>query len=648
MGQMSAFILASSNASTPQVDLVITTLDTINNTIQISLSEIQDNLNDALHQLDNVDTGAFVRQIDDLTQGILNFDPNSTLSQFNSIYDSINDLDFSSAINQINSLNGSFDQVNANLDKVRQFRNSTIRVKTFLQETLPGYLDQLTVNALQTIRDNSGVSAMILHVTHILDDIIAFVNHTASPYVDFGYNLTDKVAGKTDILDDLTSDYPEQYGSIQFFIHMADRASSEFGFGSGFDQFVQPGDPREANGRALTDGNGNDYHDSSGNKQYCVTRNCLYNTADYYTKTKVSSSITFVKVPVDLTPEQIAGLPYLIPFFVCVFATLAVVLGLCVKGSAGTSWASCCSSVTACFIFCQMPGIFLFAGFFFVVPIVMGDFCFGIENVGAQLLHRAGDGVCPILGSMVGQTVVGNADLCSFNVSTSGVDVQFSVNVNDAYAALLGSCDSFPVDPLRSLWTSAAQQVRTLPYDQAGPYINGSSLSSQFQLKPAAQSVITSILNNMGLNAEAFVNDVSVSLGCNNLHGVYASVKSAFCCDTVGAIYWTVASWYLIGWSFLLCGCGASLLGRKRFGPILWGPEIEKHDVLARSQPKNEFEDNEPMAVDDHSAPPLEGQGKTIEPVALAPLDSSAAEGQFVPAAEGDNTTAPHDDTSRG
>jgi len=146
--------------------------------------------------------------------------------------------------------------------------------------------------------------------------------------------------------------------------------------------------------------------------------------------------------------------------------------------------------------------------------------------------------------------------------------------------------------------------------------------------------VLTNIANNAGANMVSFVYDVSNSIGCQNLNSAYSDIKNAMCCQTVGAVYWVIASWYLIAWAFLLCGCWAALFGRKRFGAVLWGPEIQKHDVLARSQPHAEFDDPEPMAVDDHG-PPLEGQTKSVEPVALAPLDSSATDGEFVIQKEG-------------
>jgi len=309
------------------------------------------------------------------------------------------------------------------------------------------------------------------------------------------------------------------------------------------------------------------------------------------------------------------------------------------KGSAGTTWGACCANITACMIFCQMPGIFLFAGVFFVLPLALGDFCFGIENVGGQLINRMGDNICVAAGNTFNVQMHGNAQACTFNVSTGGYDIPFSVSIPNAYKALFGACDAFPVDPLRSLYDSAAQRVRTIPYERLGDVVNGTNPS--FQIRSGAMNAITNIANNAGDNLVSLVYDVSQSVGCQNLNGVYTSVKNAMCCDTVGAVYWVIASWYLIGWAFILCGCWASLLGRKRFGDVLWGPEIQKHDVLARSQP--EFDDPEPMAVDDHAP---EGATKNVEPVALAPLDASATDGEFVlQQKEGHNTT---DDNSTG
>jgi len=209
----------------------------------------------------------------------------------------------------------------------------------------------------------------------------------------------------------------------------------------------------------------------------------------------------------------------------------------------------------------------------------------------------------------------------------------------------MGACDRFPVDPLRSIYVAAADRARSIPYERLGDVINGTD--RPFTIKPAAMSVITSIANHAGDNLHDLILDVSVSVGCENLNGVYSGFKNAFCCDTVGAIYWSIASWYLIGWSMLLCGCGASILGRKRFGDLLWGPESQKHDNMARNQPRPEFDDPEPLAVDDH-APPLEGQTKTVEPVALAPLDTHVSEGNFVAASAEGTTGEDPNTTSRG
>jgi len=90
-------------------------------------------------------------------------------------------------------------------------------------------------------------------------------------------------------------------------------------------------------------------------------------------------------------------------------------------------------------------------------------------------------------------------------------------------------------------------------------------------------------------------------VGCQTLHAVYNSGKSAFCCDVLSAIYWMVASWYLLGWSMLFCGCGAAILGRKRFPHHLWGNAFNS-DIRSLQDPdKPPEEDFEEWGADGHS-----------------------------------------------
>lgn len=96
---------------------------------------------------------------------------------------------------------------------------------------------------------------------------------------------------------------------------------------------------------------------------------------------------------------------------------------------------------------------------------------------------------------------------------------------------------------------------------------------------------------------DAFVKDMSKDVGCSQLNAAANAYKESFCCDVGGALYWWIASWYLLAFVICLCGWPASLLGYKRFVRELWGPQYRAHkqdadDGTAPSSPYSMSEDD--------------------------------------------------------
>lgn len=218
-----------------------------------------------------------------------------------------------------------------------------------------------------------------------------------------------------------------------------------------------------------------------------------------------------------------------------------------------------------------MPFIFLLAGAFFVLPIIGGDACLSVENVGYQVLNAQGDQFCT--DNIPDAT--GTLTNCLIQLNTSETDFNFTLNILGLYSGVLGGCGS--VDPFNSLYTNAIDLTHTyIPTkvdDEVKDFNNNAP--SGVVIKQPILDIFHTLGVGVGNSSALFVSDLQSQIGCNNLHTVYADAKNAFCCDVMTSIYWMISSWYLIGWTYLFCGCGAALLGRKRFPFELWGDAIQ-------------------------------------------------------------------------
>jgi len=119
-----------------------------------------------------------------------------------------------------------------------------------------------------------------------------------------------------------------------------------------------------------------------------------------------------------------------------------------------------------------------------------------------------------------------------------------------------------------------------LPVTTVNTFLNNMNNGS-LSMRPVLQNDFRDAAQSSSTYFTEFISQLSTTLNCQGLYGIYAPVRTSFCCDTTAAIYWIIGSWYMIGWSMLICGCGANILGRKRFAKELWGDEFLNRDLGA-------------------------------------------------------------------
>jgi len=129
----------------------------------------------------------------------------------------------------------------------------------------------------------------------------------------------------------------------------------------------------------------------------------------------------------------------------------------------------------------------------------------------------------------------------------------------------------------------------------------------------------------VGASTGGFITNLSQQIGCENIRDVYLAAKDSFCCDVMSSIYWMISSWYLIGWSMLICGCGASLLGRKRFPYELWGADIEED--RAKLEQENSQEADGMVDAKEAGDPSGGGDGDGDGHLGLPEMDHSRPSG---------------------
>jgi hypothetical protein len=534
-----------------------------------NLEDYQRDLDNAFDQANNVSTADVNASLADMRSGLDQLNTSEYGQQFRDQLDSITELTNATSLVEelLDNLNTSLSQVDAiqeQLNKTQVFTNMIHKM------FLPGkcddcpkidtWLEMISKEELVKLRDDIGIDAEVIRLGEVLDLIIEFVQSEQNLFPVEDFNFTGQMARPAQFLRVLSYDEYTKHGPYHFGANLALAIASDM---SDFKP-LPPDDPELF--RVGVGKDGEPYPDN----QTCLTLKCVDAEIDYYADESVDNLLAEASienptgVPLMMSPVSLVSSPFLLPGGIAMLGLIASLL-IC-KGSAQDYCASFLSSCSVCLMFCSAPIIFLLAGSFFMVPLFIGDTCLGAENVGYQVFQGQGDLFCQSLG---GNGTLSNCTLALLSASETTPELTFELDLLKTYTAILGGCRA-EEDPTLPIFESTSESMGTFI-----PAFLGEEVNKTESLRPPLRSVVTENAIGVVDSFQLFLADLPTVIGCGALHSVYQGVKGGFCCESLTAIYWMIASWYLIGWTFICCGCCAGLLGRKRFPDQLWGPHYE-------------------------------------------------------------------------
>ena len=295
----------------------------------------------------------------------------------------------------------------------------------------------------------------------------------------------------------------------------------------------------------------------------CFTDLCIDNTIDVY------NGQPFPGLP-GQPPEALIGfappvsreaamfLPFLAPFFVIVIGLLVVCFPKC----------GMCLSVCT---LCVMPFFFIFVGaLFFPLVIAVADVCAVTEIAGAQAVGNMEPMICALLPNA---TMTENeGGYCKVAVAFPPVlDWTVELDMNELMLSYLLNCeglsaantaDGVPVEPVAAVWGSLSDVAAEMVANQLSN-ING-SLPLPFTIRPAALDALLASEPDLTDDIQTLAAGLGRALGCGPVSQAYLGFKNALCCDMVSALYWWAASFYLMAFTMLCCGCPAGAIAHKR------------------------------------------------------------------------------------
>ena len=505
------------------------------------LSSINSSIAATVSGLQGVDLSTVNASLASVASSLTTFDVNGVLTQVSSIQSALGGVNLSPAQSAVSSLGSSLDQVDADVADIEQAQQLVVSLRNLLYYEMHVYLSEISPPNLLSAYSHGGLTAMANVLLSLVDNATLYLND--SQYIQ-PTNLTSLIT--SDIaryLDALSTSTYSSHGPLYFIGILALQSQT-----LDLTLFNQA-----ETARVDVDVNGMNYP----NNTYCLTTSCVDASVDYYTSSSLQT-VSSGSIPVSLSGLQALSIPLVIP---AVIAILCLVSMLCVKS---TPWASCCSSCSACLMFGVMPFIFVLIGMVWpIIVLGMADACNGGVSVGNQYVLQQSASLC---GTLSGNSTGTLCTITQYNVT-------FTFDIAEVYQAVLGDTCSASNDPLQSTWQQLAETVATYPQSKADDAVNNLNTgSSEIRIRPALLNLVYGAANSSGKYFETAVVEAGQLLGCVPLSAAFQDVKGSLCCDTATTLYWAIGAWYLLAFSMLLCGWGAAVMGRKRFGNQLWGP----------------------------------------------------------------------------
>jgi len=511
------------------------------------------------------------QELSNLTDSLNKINITDQRQKYTDLLNDVQNLNLSEVDQLLQDMNSTMNEIQQRQPEVERIQRVVNAFDDLLFEgRLDGYLDALSESTLQAIRNGpQGIVGEVDQFSTVANDLVNYINSSQDFFSLTCCNFTEKTDSVRDVLRVLTDPNYTNHGAFHFFANLIQAIDGN----SSDPKYVLPKSGLKEY-RVQKNRDGVDYP----NDMICLMSSCIKYEIEYWNNQPINKLFKEAPgsglpvIPIPMSRTQLVSLPFLWPFFCALFGLISAVLFF--EGSSANFFSSLCASCSACMMFCSMPLIFLFAGSFFPFVMFGGDACLGVENVGYQVLTQRQDTICDAFGG------TGTAKNCTFEVyngtsssnstSTSFPELTFNLNVPAVYSALLGGCNPNQ-DPLSPAFTSLSDSLQSFIPTKVDNYLNDTD-GTGVEVQPPIKDLIRGFAVNASLTAAQFIDDLHAQVvGCDDLHKVYAAAKDAFCCDVLSAIYWMVASWYLIAWSMLCCGCGAAVMGRKRFPHKLWG-----------------------------------------------------------------------------
>lgn len=584
------YLIAFSGSIIPNFSPYTATITSLQTSNTISLTDASDSLNDALDALNLVDFTVIDGALDDIRQTISDYNfTEQAIEIRDTIVDTQQEIADIPILDYIDLLKPFRDDFQSFLDDtydtivdvtkiMKKFRDFL-----FSSTGLRARLQQMSKTNLNTIVQEQGPSAMIVHIAYQFDLMSNYFTDT-----DLGLNspnFTKKSGDRFQFLDKMGAYEVSGFGDMNtngpnyYLMRLFDSSKTVL---SGDNMlsgvFVNKGGERYPGGA------------------YCTLDKCqdhtldVINTApmnewqDEFPGTDLSmlDSVTYSREEIQMyiwAPTIILWFIGLIAFG-CHFASSKCGQNV-EKYSAGCYLACIC---------CQLPIIFILTAFFFVLIVLLADGCDSYAPIGDKYITEYGDPFCHNVfgGNGTLTECVLETDLPNY---MTGENFTVTVNIIGMYRAIFeNECPGN--GPFEDVFNSIADQIYNYPPDFAQYMINKTNENGQFTLRQPLINVATNGTARIGMVFRDYLKEQAMTtLTCDKIAAVVDSLHKDTCGSIVPPLLWSIGPWYLCAW--ILCCCSlpsACLLGKDRKNSSVFPEQEEnRHQPI----PNNDEEDPE-------------------------------------------------------
>lgn len=518
-----------------------------------------------------------------VSTAVAGFTAATSVASFDTLVSALGAINVTDATSSVADLADAVDEVAQSAGDVATAHGDIAALHDFITAFVPEQLARLTSDALDALSEaaeagaaagsgDSGVStggsavlsrsgprAVMFEGAAVADALVAYLAANTTMFASATSDMRGQAQGASHLVSALTDAQVADAGPFHFFgtVVMGERAVVPV---------TQAEAVSESGGRVYTDADGMRH----SNGRHCLTNECVANTVDWVDDGPLVD-VTDGWVPLPLGRNTTSVALYVVVGLTAALGAAAMALHHNQKAS------TLAASIAAALIFAEATLIFALYGTAWPLTILAADVCYGAENAGFAFITTADSTACTqLLGGE------GTAAACVVPMS-AGVNV--TIDIPHLYTQLLGGCGDVTAtgadagaagaagtDPVSTLIESIRVSTVNAVHKEMSP---DGLVAGGLTLRPAVLAVMTSAADAATGTADTLFRSVSDAVGCAALHDAYAAAKESLCCGAMQALYWSVASWYLIGWAMCCCGAGAAVLGRKRFPQTPWGVEYD-------------------------------------------------------------------------